>query len=143
MSELTSTTETQTSVKNEYSTSHREFIEDILKMKRDIEEIRSYRQERNAAYAEVLDEVRNNLFDQQDDIHELKKMHREILDVLKGIMGRPGLIKESFDLQVRVKALEDWKRDTKSFIAGVIFVTSLLSAGTATFFGYVLHLFKS
>ena len=115
-----------------------EFVDRLVKIEEEIRESRKYRHERNEAYSKVVDEIRLSIFEHDEELRELRGMHKEVIDALKGVMGRSGLIAENIIQEERIKALEEWRRDIKAFIAGAIAICSVVSAGLT----YVVMFFK-
>lgn len=120
-----------------------EIVTRLEKIEDEMRESRKYRYEINEAYSKVLDEVRVNISHHDCEIDELRTMHKEVIDALKGVMGRSGLIKEAALLETRVQALEVWKRDIKAFMAGALAICSIVSAALTTLLGYLVHFIKN
>jgi len=76
-------------------------------------------------YLNNLNEIVTN---QHEDIGQLKDMFKDIMSALNGVMNRPGLIDESSNHELRILNLENWRREIKSFVAGVIIVCSIVSS---------------
>jgi hypothetical protein len=120
-----------------------EFISRLEKIENEMRESRKYRHERNEAYSNVLNEIRVSIMDHDEELKELRGMHKEVIDALRGVMGRTGLIKETANLEVRVESLEIWKRDIKAFMAGALAICSVVSAVLSTLIGYIVHYMKT
>jgi hypothetical protein len=106
-----------------------DFISRLLKIEEEISESRKYRTERNEIYSKFMDEMRITMYEHDDEIKELRGMHKELIDALMGVMGRSGLISETVEHEARITVLENWKREIKAFIAGAIAICSVVSAG--------------
>lgn len=119
------------------------FIERMARVENELKDIRENRVKKDDSIYKVITEIKANLLNKEEQINELRVMHKEFMDLMVGIMGRPGLVAESLNLQSRVKDLEDWKRDSRSFIAGVVFISSILSGILVTAFGYLVHWIKT
>jgi hypothetical protein len=117
---------------------NQEFLNRLSQIEEELKEIRKYRHERNESYAKVLDEIRVSICQHEEEIRELRIMHKEVIGALKGVMGRTGLIAENVAQETRIKALEDWRREIKAFIAGAIAICSLVSASLT----YLVMFFK-
>lgn len=115
-----------------------EFVDRLVKIEEEIRESRKYRNERNEVYSKVIDEIRLSIFEHDEEIRELRAMHKELIDALMGVMGRTGLIAEHSIQEKRIEALENWRREIKAFIAGAIAICSLVSASLT----YVVMYFK-
>lgn len=105
-----------------------DFIERLYKIEEELRESKKYRHDRNEAYSQVMDEIRVSIYEHDNELKELRGMHKELIDALMGVMGRSGLISETIAQEQRIKILEDWRRDIKAFIAGAIAICSLVSA---------------
>lgn len=115
-----------------------EFVDRLVKLEEEIRESRKYRHERNEAYSKVLDEIRLSIYEHDEELRELRSMHKELIDALMGVMGRTGLIAEHGIQEKRIEALENWRREIKAFIAGAIAICSVVSASLT----YVVMYFK-
>lgn len=102
-------------------------------------EYKSYDQNVTNAIINLEDSINTN----KDELKELRDMHREVITTLKGVMGRAGLIEEVIEVQDRVTSLENWKRDTKAFITGVLAICSLISATLTGVVTFIIHFLKS
>ena len=106
-----------------------DFLNRLVSLEKEMRDFRQYRHERNEAYSKVLDEIRLGLYEHDEELRELRSMHKEIINALKGVMGRSGLIAENIIQDDRLTSLENWRRDIKAFIAGAIAICSVVSAG--------------
>lgn len=115
-----------------------DFVDRLVKIEEEIRESRKYRNERNESYSKVIDEIRISIYEHDEEIRELRDMHKEVIDALRGVMGRSGLISEHIIQEERITALENWKREIKAFIAGAIAICSIVSASLT----YLVMFFK-
>jgi len=134
-----------------------DFIERLNTLESDMVEFRKYRHDRNEAYSQVLNEMRCNIFEYDKELEDLKNsainndtelntlktMHKEVIDALSGVMGRSGLIDDSINQQQRLIKLEQWQRDIKAFMAGMLAVCSVVSAGVTGLITYIITHWKS
>ena len=77
----------------------------------------------------------------QRQIEANAKSISELIAVVQGVMGRKGLIGENSNHEERLAALEDWKRDIRSFIAGVAFVGAVIGSVFSTVLLWALNYF--
>ena len=73
---------------------------------------------------------------------ELRDMFKDVMGALNGVMGRKGLVVEHSEQESRIQNLEDWRRDIKSFMAGVLAICSVTSATLTLFLKYLIELWK-
>lgn len=124
--------------KEKCSTCSPDFIARLVKIEEELRESRQYRHERNSSYTKVVDEIRLSIFEHDEELRELRSMHKELIDALMGVMGRTGLIAEHNIQEKRIEALENWRREIKAFIAGAIAICSVVSASLT----YLVMFFK-
>lgn len=90
------------------------------------------RHERNAAIAEVIDEERIERMKLTDEMAELKTMHKELLQVLRGTEWNKGLLAINSDLETRVKAIENAlmkdELTRKAYTRGIVILGTVLGA---------------
>jgi len=107
---------------------------------------REKRHDRNQHINQVIDQetiarlkLEDRVKEQEVSIDELKTMHRELIDVLRGSWGRAGVVEEQSSHGRRIQALEEWKTNIRSFVGGAVFVGSAVGA----VLGFILNLIFS
>lgn len=113
----------------------KEFIKKLSELENEMKQSREFRRDLNFTTNNTLNEIKVTVLEQgeeidmlQTDTEELKVMIKELIGVMKGVMGRDGIIQEIDKLKTQTKELQDWKRDIKGFIAGVVAAASIISA---------------
>ena len=86
----------------------------------------------NAAVTQAINEIRleqgeleDKLKDMSTSIASLVESNRQLVEALRGGLVGGGLIEASVKYEKRIRDLEDWKRDIRSFIAGVVCIAGL------------------
>lgn len=132
----------------------KEFIQDMQGIKHELADLRrrldendDLRHKRNSEINDIIHEEMDTLgrlekrvSANEISIVELRAMHAELISLLKGHFGRPGLVGDHADVTMRVGVLERWKTRQAGFVAGAVAVASLIGSGigfvTALVFRY-------
>ena len=109
---------------------------DFITKLHDLEEDRKY-------YKDTIKKILENQEAQEKEIQELRNMFKDVIGALNGVMGRSGLVAEHTDQESRIHALESWKADIKSFVAGALAVCSITSAALTLTINHFIEVWKN
>jgi uncharacterized coiled-coil DUF342 family protein len=117
----------------------KDLVHRLESIERHLSEAREKRQDSNAQIKRVIDEGRVERMEMQTEISELKEMHKDVLELLKGSWGREGMVGEHENLLKEVKDIQGRLSSQKAFIAGMGAAFGVLGGLISAL---VMHIFK-